>query len=279
MSMMNVQSKKFAWKAREVFMFSLMGKVAVITGAASGFGKATALRFAKAGAKVVLGDIDDAGDVAKAAGGLYVKTDVANEADVKHLMERAVTEYGKLDVVVNNAGIGGKDSLVQEIDEESINATLNINFKGVLWGIKYAAINMQDEGSIINTASYAGLYGTPMMGVYIASKAAIIGITKTAALELAPRTIRVNCICPGIFDTPMIYNEGPSYEIEVKVSQMLQPIGRLGKPEEVAALFHFLASDESAFITGQAIAIDGGMSAGPSLGVIGPLYELVSSPK
>lgn len=260
-------------------MFSLIDKIAVITGAASGFGKATALRFAEAGAKVVLGDINDASNVANKVNGLYVKSDVSNEADVKHLMEIAVAEYGKLDIVVNNAGIGGKDCLVQEIDEESINATLNINFKGVLWGIKYASVYVQNAGSIINTASYAGLYGTPMMGVYIASKAAIIGITKTAALELAPRAIRVNCICPGIFDTPMIYNEGPSYEIEVKVSQMLQPIGRLGKPEEVAALFHFLASDESAFITGQAIAIDGGMSAGPSLGVIEPLYELVSKTK
>ncbi|RJP34085.1 MAG: SDR family oxidoreductase [Actinobacteria bacterium] len=256
-------------------MFSLDGKVAVITGAASGLGKATALRFARAGAKVVLADITDAKEVAVEAGGIYVKTDVSQEEEVKELMQAAVSEYGKLTTVVNNAGIGGQMGTLDSITREGIDEALDINFKGVLWGIKHAAPLIADGGSIMNTASYAGLFGTPTYGCYVASKAAIIAITKTAALELAPRGIRVNCICPGTADTPMAYIEGA--EVELKLACMLQPLGRLVQPEEVAALYHFLASDDCAMVTGLAIPIDGGMTAGPGLGVIGPLYEKIFS--
>lgn len=259
-------------------MFSLQGKVAVITGGASGFGKATAVRFSQAGAKVVVADIKDASDVAKETRGIYVKTDVSQEDQVKNLMDRAVAEFGKLNIVVNNAGISGETLLVENISAEALDKAFNVNFKGVLWGIKHAAACMADGGSIMNTASYAGLFGTPMYGIYVVCKSAIIGITKTAALELAPRGIRVNCICPGTCDTPMAY-EGGAVEIELKLATKLQPLGRLGKSEEIAALYHFLASDESAFITGQAISIDGGMSAGPSLGVIMPLYEMIAGQK
>ena len=254
-------------------MFSLQGKVAVVTGAASGLGKATALRFARAGAKVVLADIADASEVAKEVGGIYVMTDVSVEEQVRDLMQTAVEEYGKLTTVVNNAGIGCQAGTLDSITQEGIDEALNVNFKGVLWGIKHSAPRMEDGGSIMNTASYAGLFGTPTYGCYVASKAAIIAITRTAALELAPRWIRVNCICPGTADTPMAYVEGA--EVELKLACMLQPLGRLVRPDEVAALYHFLASDDCAMITGQAIAIDGGMSAGPSLGVIGPLYEKI----
>jgi len=256
-------------------MFSLDGKVAVITGAASGLGKATALRFARAGAKVVLADITDAEEVAAEAGGIYVKTDVSREEQVEELMQAAVSEYGKLTTVVNNAGIGGQMGTLDSITREGIDEALDINFKGVLWGIKHAAPLIADGGSIMNTASYAGLYGTPTYGCYVASKAAIIAITKTAALELAPRWIRVNCICPGTADTPMAYIEGA--EVELKLSCMLQPLGRLVQPEEVAALYHFLASDDCSMVSGVAIPIDGGMTAGPGLGVIGPLYEKIFS--
>ncbi len=254
-------------------MFSLEGKVAVVTGAASGLGKATALRFAKAGARVVLADIADASEVATQAGGMYVRTDVSREDEVKRLMEAAVSAYGKLTTVVNNAGIGGQMGTVDSITQEGIDEALGINFKGVLWGIKHAAPLIEDGGSIMNTASYAGLFGTPTYGCYVASKAAIIAITKTAALELAPRGIRVNCICPGTADTPMAYVEGA--EIELKLACMLQPLGRLVQPEEVAALYHFLACDDCSMLTGLAIPIDGGMTAGPSLGVIMPLYEKI----
>jgi 3alpha(or 20beta)-hydroxysteroid dehydrogenase len=256
-------------------MFSLDGKVAVVTGAASGLGKATALRFARAGAKTVLADIADATAAAEEAGGIYVKTDVSQEGQVRDLMQTAVSAYGKLTTVVNNAGIGGQMCTLDGITREGIDGALDINFKGVLWGIKHAAPLIEDGGTIMNTASYAGLFGTPTYGCYVASKAAIIAITKTAALELAPRGIRVNCICPGTADTPMAYIEGA--EVELKLACMLQPLGRLVQPEEVAALYHFLASDDCAMVTGAAIPIDGGMTAGPGLGVIGPLYEKIFS--
>jgi 3alpha(or 20beta)-hydroxysteroid dehydrogenase len=256
-------------------MFSLEGKVAVVTGAASGFGKATSLRFSKAGAKVVLADINDAAGVAKEAGGIYVETDVSKEDQVQAMLQKAVDEFGKLDIVVNNAGIPSVGVMVEGITDEQVTEALNVNFKGVLWGIKHAVPLISDGGSIMNTASYAGLFGTPTYGSYVISKAAIIAITKTAALELAPRGIRVNCICPGTADTPMVYTEGG--DVELKLANYLQPLGRLAQPEEIAALYHFLASDESAFITGIAIPIDGGMSAGPSIGVIIPLYEKIFS--
>ncbi len=150
-----------------------------------------------------------------------------------------------------------------------------MNLKGVIWGIKHCVPHMTDGGSIINTSSYAGLFGTPSYGEYVVTKAAVIGITRTAALELAQRGIRVNCVCPGTCDTPMMEKE--EARIELALSSYLHPLGRAGKPEEVAALYHYLASDEAAFVTGQAISIDGGMSAGPSLNVIIPLYEKITS--
>jgi 3alpha(or 20beta)-hydroxysteroid dehydrogenase len=254
-------------------MFSLAGKVAVVTGGASGIGAATARRFAQADAKVVIGDIADAGPVAKETGGLAVRADVSREADVENLLESALREFGRLDVVVNNAGIGAGGFLAA-LTEQELDATLSVNLKGVIWGIKHAAPRIADGGSIMSTASLAGLIGTPSYGAYVASKAGVIGITKTAALELAPRGIRVNCVCPGTIDTPMA--TGNEEDVEYRLANLLHPLGRMGHAEEVAALFHFLASDDSAFITGQAIAIDGGMSAGPSMGVIGPLYQMVT---
>jgi NAD(P)-dependent dehydrogenase (short-subunit alcohol dehydrogenase family) len=245
----------------------------VVTGGASGIGEATARRFAQAGAKVVIGDLTDAGALAKEIGGLAVRADVSREGDVENLLESAVKEFGRLDVVVNNAGIGAGDFL-SNLNEQDLDANLSVNLKGVVWGIKHAAPRIVNGGSIMSTASLAGLIGTPSYGAYVASKAGVIGITKTAALELAPRGIRVNCVCPGTIDTPMA--SGAEEDVEYRLAGLLHPLGRMGRPEEVAALFHFLASDESAFITGQAIAIDGGMSAGPSMGVIGPLYQMVT---
>jgi 3alpha(or 20beta)-hydroxysteroid dehydrogenase len=254
-------------------MFSLAGKVAVVTGGASGIGEATARRFTAAGARVVIGDINDASALAKEIGGLAVRADVSHEGEVEDLLESALREFGRLDVVVNNAGIGAGGFLAT-LTEQDVDANLNVNLKGVVWGIKHAVPRIADGGSIMSTASLAGVIGTPSYGAYVASKAAIIGITKTAALELAPRGIRVNCVCPSTIDTPM--SGGDEEGVEYRLAGVLHPLGRMGRPEEVAALFHFLASDESAFITGQAIAIDGGMSAGPSLSVIAPLYRMVA---
>lgn len=254
-------------------MFSLQGKVAVITGGASGIGKATALRFSKAGARVVVADIQDGSDVAREAKGIFVRTDVGQEEQVKALLERAVAEFGRLDVVVNNAGIG-EGGQIQEITEEQFDRILRVNTKGVLWGLKHAAALISDGGSIINTASYAGVAAFPSYGSYSASKAAVIALTRTAALELAPRRVRVNAVCPGTIDTPI--NEGPMAEVEMALATHVHPLRRIGLPEEVAALFHFLASDESSFITGLAIPIDGGLSAGIGLGIIEPMLGLIA---
>jgi 3alpha(or 20beta)-hydroxysteroid dehydrogenase len=253
-------------------MFSLKDKVAVITGGASGIGRATALRFSQAGAKVVLADIQEGGEVARQAGGIFVKTDVSKEDQVKALIEAAVSEYGRLNIVVNNAGIG-EGNEIKDISEAELDRILGVNTKGVLWGMKHAAPHISDGGSIINTASYAGVAAFPSYGSYTASKCAVIGLTRTAALELAPRGIRVNAVCPGTIDTPI--NEGPMAEVELALATHVHPLGRLGQPEEVAALFHFLASDESSFITGIAIPIDGGLSAGIGLGIIEPMLGLI----
>jgi len=255
-------------------MFLLQDKVAVITGSASGFGRAAALRFSRAGAKVVLADIQDGSELVKETGGIFMKTDVSQEEQVEALMQAAVSEYGKLDVVINNAGIGGVGADIKDIKEEDFELVYSVNTKGVLWGIKHAVPHISDGGSIINTSSYGGLFGFPSYGSYTASKFAIVGITKTAALELAPRRIRVNCVCPGTFDTPI--NKPEIAEVELKIARFLHPLGRIGQPEEVAALFHYLASDESAFITGAAICIDAGMSAGIGLGIIEQLVEKVT---
>jgi len=252
-------------------MFSLQDKIAVITGGASGFGKATGIRFAAAGANVVLADINDASGIAKEIGGLYVKTDVTREESVKHLMEEANQQFGKIHIVVNNAGVFSAVCDIQSLSEEELDKELNVNTKAVIWGIKHSLGFMTEGGCILNTASYAGLVGVPYYTAYVASKSAIIGITKAAALELAPMGIRVNCICPGTCETPMSYVEGA--EAELAVSSMIQPLGRLGKPEEIAALYHFLASDDCTFLTGAAIPVDGGMSAGFSMGALGVLYE------
>jgi 3alpha(or 20beta)-hydroxysteroid dehydrogenase len=253
-------------------MFSLEDKVAVITGGASGIGKASALRFSQAGAKVVLGDIQDGAEAAERAGGTFVRTDVSKEWEVKALIEAAVETHGRLDILVNNAGIG-EGNEIKDVSEAELDRIFNVNTKGVLWGMKHAVPHISDGGSIINTASYAGLAAFPGYGSYTASKCAVIGFTKTAALELAPRRIRVNAVCPGTIDTPI--NEGPMAEVENALAGNVHPLGRLGRAEEVAALFHFLASDESAFITGIAIPIDGGLSAGIGLGIVEPLLGVI----
>jgi NAD(P)-dependent dehydrogenase (short-subunit alcohol dehydrogenase family) len=254
----------------------LEGKVAVVTGASSGIGKCTAQRYAQAGAKVVFADIQDSTQFAETSGGIFVKVDVTSEEQVKMLMETAVKQYGHLDIVVNNAGIG-VGAEITEITEEIFDRHIAVNTKGVLFGIKHAAAVMSDGGSIINTSSMAGLLGFPTYGAYAASKAAVIGLTRNAALELAPRGIRVNCICPGTIDTPI--NETETGEVELALTEYLTPLGRIAKPEEIAALFHYLASDESRFMTGVNLPFDGGISAGIGLGIIEPMLEMVTSKK
>jgi len=254
-------------------MFSLKDKIAVVTGGASGIGLATVKRFAEAGATVVAADITDATDLAKEVGGLFVKTDVTSEEQVKALMDKTAESYGRIDLVINNAGggEGSGPSFLQYLPAEDFHLSLNLNLMGVVYGIKHAADHMTNGGSIVNTSSVAGYQGAPTYAPYVAAKAAIIGVTRTAALELAARNIRVNCVCPGTVDTPMAYVEGA--EAELKIAKMMMPLGRLCKAEEVAALFHFLCADDCSFVSGQAICIDGGMTAGISMGLVMPLLE------
>lgn len=253
-------------------MFSLEGKIAVVTGGASGIGLATVKRFAEAGAKVVIADITDAAELAKDVDGLFIRTDVTQEDQVKALMDKTAETYGRIDIVINNAGGGdGGPNLIPYLPAEDFEAGYKLNLMGVVFGIKHAVDHMTGGGSIVSTSSVAGFQGAPTMAPYVASKAAIIGVTRTAALELAARNIRVNCVCPGTVDTPMIY--GDEGQAELKIATMMMPLGRLCKPAEVAALFHFLAADDCSFITGQAICIDGGMTAGISLGLVLPLLE------
>lgn len=244
-------------------LFSLEGKVAVVTGAGSGLGYATAKRFVDAGAKVVLGDINGAtGKKAKELGCHFVKTDVSNEKDVENLMRMTKEIHGKLNIVVNNAGIICPEEMIADADPETYKHLFNVNLLGVVNGIKYGQKYMENGGAILNTASNSANGDYAGYGPYIASKIAVVGVTKVASIELAQRNIRVNCICPNTIDTPMAYVEG--CETELQVMGIQTPLGRMCKPEEGAALFHFLASDDCQYITGEDIYIDGGLKAGPA---------------
>ena len=241
-------------------LFSIHEQVAVITGAGSGIGLATAQRFAKAGARLVLADLNDASEIAKSLGGIFVRTDVRDEDQVQALMQAAVDGFGQLDIVVNNAGVFADYKRLEDTQGKDFDFCFDVNAKGVAWGIKHAAPLISEHGRIINTASAAALRGSVALSSYVASKHAVVGITKTAALELSKKKIRVNCICPTTVDTPMAHEEGGEYLVEAEIT--LIPLQRICRPEEAAALIHFLAARDCDFINGQAILLDGGLSAG-----------------
>ena len=243
--------------------FSLKDKVAVITGGTSGIGLEAAKRFLAAGAKVVISGRKDGTALADEIGASFEQVDVSSEESVKRLMEQAHGTYGKIDVIVNNAGANFGYNVLMDTDIVDFDKNFNINTKGVVFGIKHGVPLMNDGGSIINVSSAAGLQGVAYLAPYVASKWAVVGITRTAAVELGDRGIRVNVICPTSVNTPMANT--PDGQPQLRMERKAIPLGRISEPEEVAALIHFLASTDCNFINGQAIAVDGGFTAGMSI--------------
>ena len=248
-------------------MFDLSGKVAVITGGASGIGRAAAERFAAAGATVVLGDVADASALAEAVGGSFVRTDVSSEDDVAALMAHAAELRGRIDICVNNAGITVTEAPIAETAGDELRRAVDINTMGVFFGLKHAPAHMPAGGAIVNTASLAAVIGFPTYAAYAASKAAIVSLTMTAAIELGPLGIRVNAICPSSVDTPMLAAQEGG-ELEAAIARQAAPLGAIVAPEHIAALMHFLAADDCPLVSGQAINVDGGVTAGISTGII-----------
>mgnify|MGYP001337460493 CR=1 FL=1 len=250
-------------------MKGLEGKVAIVTGGASGLGLAAAQRLADEGVRVVLADVADAAAEAGEFNGLYVETDVADSGAVESLVAKTVDAYGRLDIYFNNAGIEFHGPLTT-IEPEQHRRMVEVNLNGVYFGLQSAIRAMLENegpqrGSIINTSSVAGLTGCPMLSSYNATKGAVVLMTKNAAVEYAAFGIRVNAICPGIIRTPMavtsIADMGDEELLE-DLGARAHPLGRIGEPEDVAAAVAFLASEESSFISGVALAIDGAMTAG-----------------
>lgn len=238
-------------------MFSLKGKVAIITGAASGIGFAIMKRFVDAGAQCVVGDLADNPTQAFPENVIYQRTDVTVETEVAALVDKAMNDFGHLDILVNNAGVPSIYVTHEAWESEDFNYCFRVNTMGPAFGIKHAAPKMNEGAAIVTIASLAGLRGSETIGPYVASKHAVVGITKTSALELAPRGIRANCICPSSVMTPMAMAEdGEEFLLK---EQKIIPMGRIAHPEEVAALAHFLCADDCSFLTGQAINLSGGM--------------------
>lgn len=266
-------------------MGKLDGKVAVVTGAGSGIGEATARLFVTEGARVVVADIDETNGKAVGeslgAAGAFVTCDVSQEEDVKRAISTAIGTFGSLDIVFNNAGLGGVNGGIAEIPVEGFDATIAVLLRGVFLGMKHAAPHLVDQGSgsIISTASVAGLTAGYGPHVYSAAKAAVVNLTRSVAMELAEHGVRVNCICPGGIATS-IFGHGVralmpdvSPEVEDQVNQMVkgilptvQPIKRAGMPDDIARAALWLASDDASFVTGQAIVVDGGLVAGRKWG-------------
>ena len=253
-------------------------KVAVITGAASGIGRATAIRFAGEGASIVIADLNKEGGEAavrdcKENGGnaVFQLTDVTSEENIKGAVDRAMKEFGRVDIMYNNAGLGGAVGPLEKVTADNWDRTFAILLRAVFLGIRHAvpAIRKSGGGSIINTASIAGLRGTPGLTAYGAAKAGVISVTRSCALEFAKDKIRVNCICPGLIATPLTYNRIPGGEqTATQLFSAFQPWQRSGRPEDIASMALFLASDDSEFVSGQAMIVDGAATAG--FGSLGP---------
>ena len=251
----------------------LQGKVGIVTGGTSGIGRDTAVLFAKAGAKVIVAgrrEIEgkETIDLIRAAGGdaLFIKTDVSRAAEVQALVQKTVEKFGRLDVAFNNAGIEGNWMPIAEQSEEDWDRVIDINLKGVWLCLKYEIQQMLKQGgggTIVNMASVAGLMGSAGAATYCASKHGVMALTKSAALENARSGIRVNAVCPAVIETPMGERLFGAPEMN-KFALGLHPIGRFGKPMEIAEAVVWMLSDRASFMTGHSIVLDGGMLAGPN---------------
>jgi NAD(P)-dependent dehydrogenase (short-subunit alcohol dehydrogenase family) len=245
------------------------GKVAFVTGAANGIGRATALAFAREGASVVVADVAEPGNQETARmigelGGraLAVRCDVSLAEDVKAALDKTLETFGRLDFAFNNAGVEQPITATAEISEEEWDRIIRINLTGVFLCMKYQIPLMlkQGGGAIVNTASGAGVKGFAGQAAYTAAKHGVVGMTKCAALDYATRNIRVNAVCPGIIATPMMDRfTGGTHEGEQRVIAQ-EPIGRMGKPEEIAATVVWLCSEAAAFVIGHAMVVDGGQT-------------------
>ncbi|RYJ51078.1 SDR family oxidoreductase [Flavobacterium petrolei] len=243
-------------------------KVALVTGGASGIGRATALAFAKKGAKVAVVDWkenDEMVDLIKELGSeaIFIKCDVSKTDDVKAMVARTIAAFGRLDYAFNNAGIEGASASTQDCSEENWDKTIGVNLKGVWLCMKYEIpeILKQGKGAIVNCASVAGLVGFAGLPAYVASKHGIVGLTKTTALECATQGIRVNVVCPGVIQTPMIDRLTGKTKEGIERFKGFEPIGRFGLPEEIANAVIWMCSDEASFVTGHVMAVDGGFTA------------------
>lgn len=253
-------------------MGKLEGKVAVITGAGAGIGRASALVFAREGAAVVVADLDpEAGEEAAAQirgdGGeaVFVQVDVAEPDQVERMVCGAVEAFGRVDVLFNNAGVNFPATVV-DVSEEAWRRSLDVNLKGVMLGCRYAIPEMLKTGggSIVNTASMLGLVASPRQAPYAAAKGAVVMLTRQVAIDYAKRNIRVNCLCPSEVNTEMnrrFIEQSPDPQAELRRVLTRIPMDRMAEPEEIASAALFLASDDSSYITGVALPVDGGLTA------------------